>query len=112
MTASVVWFFVSSIVMVLVDAMVGSFGCIRRVRAASREIAQAIAEASGGYDIQDARYLRAEMKAHYKLAETGVISREACSDSMVGSFTACRSRICSMCSTVTQRRRRARNVLH
>jgi hypothetical protein len=60
--------------------LTGSFGCLRRVRRVSRRIRNAIADASGGYDVGDVKYLRAEMKAHYKLAETGVISREACSN--------------------------------
>ena len=63
-----------------VISLTGSIGCIRKVRAASREIAKAIREEAGGCDTEDVRYLRAEMKVHYKLAETGVISREACSD--------------------------------
>ena len=50
------------------------------MRTVSREIAQAIREEAGGYDTADVRYLRAEMKVHYKLAEMGVISRQACSD--------------------------------
>ena len=64
----------------VVIRLAASFSCVRRVRKVSREISAAIAEASGGYDRQDVRYLRAEMQAHYKLAENGVISRQACSD--------------------------------
>ena len=64
----------------VVISLMGSFGCIRRVRHAARDIEQAIADASMQYDAGDVRYLRAEMKAHYKLAEMGVISREACSN--------------------------------
>jgi hypothetical protein len=63
-----------------VIALAASFGCIRKMRTVSREIAQAIREEAGGYDTADVRYLRAEMKVHYKLAEMGVISRQACSD--------------------------------
>jgi hypothetical protein len=63
-----------------VITLTGSVGCIRNVRSASREISRAIREEAGGYDTDDVRYLRAEMKVHYKLAEMGVISREACSD--------------------------------
>jgi hypothetical protein len=63
-----------------VIALAASFGCIRRMRTVSREISQAICEEAGGYDTADVRYLRAEMKVHYKLAEMGVISRQACSD--------------------------------
>ena len=44
------------------------------------DVSLAIAESKQGIVLNDTSYLRAEMKAHYKLAETGVISREACSD--------------------------------
>lgn len=64
----------------VVISLAASFGCIRKMRAVSREISNAIREEAGGYDTADVRYLRAEMKVHYKLAEMGVISREACSD--------------------------------
>ena len=64
----------------VVLSLTGSFGCVRRARRAARAIGKAIAEAAGRYDARDVRYLRAEMQAHYKLAETGVISREACSN--------------------------------
>jgi hypothetical protein len=63
-----------------VISLTGSFGCVGKVRSTSREISQAIRSADGGFDTEDVRYLRAEMQVHYKLAETGVISREACSD--------------------------------
>jgi hypothetical protein len=63
-----------------VIALAASFGCIRKMRTVSREISQAIREEAGDYDTADVSYLRAEMKVHYKLAEMGVISREACSD--------------------------------
>jgi hypothetical protein len=58
----------------------GSFGCMRRTRAAVRMIRDAIASARNGQPVQDIDHLRAEMKAHYKMAEAGVISREACAD--------------------------------
>jgi len=57
-----------------------SFGCIRRMRSVVREVSRAIEASSSHIEVQDVNYLRAEMKAHYKLAETGVISREACSN--------------------------------
>jgi hypothetical protein len=63
-----------------VISLAASFGCIRKMRAVSREIATAIREEAVDHDIADVNYLRAEMQAHYKLAETGVISREACSN--------------------------------
>lgn len=58
----------------------GSFGCMRRTRAAVRTIREAIANARTGQPVQDIDYLRAEMKAHYKMKDIGVISPEACSD--------------------------------
>ena len=58
-----------------------SLGCKRQVRDIALNIRRSIVEASRGTDSCDVRYLRAEMQAHYKLAETGVISRQACSDS-------------------------------
>ncbi|MDH5345710.1 MAG: hypothetical protein OEW59_08105 [Gammaproteobacteria bacterium] len=64
----------------VVLALHGSFGCMRRARSAARAIRKAIADAASQYDARDVRFLRAEMQAHYKLAETGVISREACSN--------------------------------
>jgi len=63
----------------VVLSLIGSFGCVGKSRRAARAMRKAIAEAAGRYDARDVRYLRAEMQAHYKLAETGVISREACS---------------------------------
>ena len=64
----------------VVLSLKGSFGSIRAVRAMAGEIRQAILKAADENDSNRDRYLRAEMKAHYKLAEAGVISREACSD--------------------------------
>lgn len=60
-------------------SLTGSFGCIRRMRAMVQEVQLAIERAGADAGPCDAQYLRAEMAAHYKLAETGVISREACS---------------------------------
>jgi hypothetical protein len=64
----------------VVLSLVGSFGCIRKTRSAARAIVMAIRESRAEKNTRDISYLRAEMRAHYKLAETGVISREACSD--------------------------------
>jgi hypothetical protein len=60
--------------------LVSSFGCIAKVRRAYRDIRKCIDRAGGGDGVSGERYLRAEMQAHYKLRETGVISQEACSD--------------------------------
>ena len=59
----------------------GSFGCIRQSRAAMEAVRKAISAARADTATRnDADYLRAEMKAHYKLAETGLITRKACAD--------------------------------
>jgi len=57
-----------------------SFGCIRKMRKLVRDVTRAIENSKKNIVLHDTNYLRAEMKAHYKLAETGVISREACSN--------------------------------
>jgi hypothetical protein len=64
----------------VVLSLKGSFGCIRRMREMAHQVQQAILSATTDTDADDIRYLRAEMQAHYKLVETGVITREACSD--------------------------------
>ena len=64
----------------VVLSLTGSFGCYHRMRAVAREIRQAIIRVDAENGAHDVHYLRAEMSAHYKLAETGVITREACSD--------------------------------
>jgi len=64
----------------VVLSLKGSFGCIRRMREMARQVQQAILSATTDTDADDVRYLRAEMQAHYKLVETGVITREACSN--------------------------------
>ncbi len=64
----------------VVLSLTGSFGCDHRMRAMAGEIRQAIIRASAETGAHDVRYLRAEMQAHYKLAETGAITRKACSD--------------------------------
>ena len=63
-----------------VVSLTGSLGCFRRARVISNETRKAIEAASEDSGTHDIQYLRAEMQAHYKLAETGVITREACSD--------------------------------
>jgi hypothetical protein len=63
-----------------VVSLTGSFGCFSRARSMSKKVATAIERACEDSGIHDVRYLRAEMQAHYKLAETGVITREECSD--------------------------------
>ena len=64
----------------VVLSLTGSFGCDHHMRAMAGEIRQAILRASADTGAHDVRYLRAEMQAHYQLAETGVITRKACSD--------------------------------
>lgn len=64
----------------VVTRLSASFGCIRKMRALVSEISRAIEHSKQNIQVNDKKYLRAEMKAHYKLAETGVISREACSN--------------------------------
>ena len=64
----------------VVLSLTGSFGCNRRMRAIAKYVRQAILDASDQTDTHNQTYLRAEMQAHYKLVETGVISREACSN--------------------------------
>ena len=64
----------------IVLTLTGSFGCIRRMQAIANNVRKAIADTSDKTDTHDARDLRAEIQAHYKLAETGVITREACSN--------------------------------
>lgn len=61
--------------------LVSSFGCKRKMRRAARAIQASIGAAGGGSATHDVRYLRAEMQAHYKLRETGVISPQVCAAS-------------------------------
>lgn len=61
-------------------SLIGSFGCNHRMRVLAHEIRLEAKRASANTGDYDVNYLRAEMVAHYKLAETGVITREACSD--------------------------------
>ena len=64
----------------VVISLTASFGCKRKTRLTVKEISDAIRDARQDNTANDIDYLRAEMKAHYKLAETGVISRKACSN--------------------------------
>jgi len=62
-------------------SLTASFGCLRLCRKAVQAIRGAVNGAQGNpASRQDIRYLKAEMQAHYRLAETGIISREACSE--------------------------------
>ena len=60
--------------------LTGSFGCIRKTRAAAKAIVAAVRESRAARDTRDISYLRAEMRAHYELAKSGVISEKDCSD--------------------------------
>ena len=64
----------------VVLTLTGSFGCIHRMREVASDVKRAIAENSDNTNRRDAVFLRAEMQAHYKLADTGVITREACAN--------------------------------
>ena len=64
----------------VVVTLVASIGCITKMRRAAREIQRAVAGVGGDTAVSDVRYLRAEMQAHYRLREKGVISQQACSD--------------------------------
>lgn len=57
-----------------------NIGCIHRCRDIVPQITGAIREATDGDDLHEEAYLRAETQAHYRLHESGVITREACSD--------------------------------
>ncbi|MDH4108582.1 MAG: hypothetical protein OEW35_09705 [Gammaproteobacteria bacterium] len=61
--------------------LTASFGCLGRCRRAVKAVQGAVKGSQGSASArQDIRYLKAEMKAHYRLAETGVITRQACSE--------------------------------
>ncbi len=64
----------------VVLTLMGSFGCIRKSRAVANVIRKAIGATRRRSVLDDKDYLRAEMKAHYKLADTGVITRKECAD--------------------------------
>jgi len=64
----------------VVLSLTGSLGCSHRMRAMAGEVQKAILRADAETGNNDVHYLRAEMQAHYDLAETGVITRKACSD--------------------------------
>jgi len=57
-----------------------NFGCLRRCRALMPQITSAIRKAISDTKLDEETYLRAETQAHYRLRETGVITRKACSD--------------------------------
>lgn len=57
-----------------------NFGCIHRCRTLIPRITAAVRDAVAGNRLDDDTYLRAETQAHYRLRETGVITRTACSD--------------------------------
>lgn len=59
-------------------AVVGSFGCFRAARAVSRALSATIKQIRGRSEQDKQQLLRGEMREHYRLAETGVLSAEAC----------------------------------
>ena len=59
--------------------LTANFGCVRNFRRAARDISTAIRQARAADKFGDSRFLRMEMQAHYRLLESGVIGREACS---------------------------------
>ena len=63
----------------VVASITASFGCKRKTKTIVEEISHEICASRQKGNSTGEEYLRAEMKAHYKLAETGVISRKACS---------------------------------
>lgn len=63
-----------------VVSLCGSIGCFRQAQKMAVKVRKAIEGACEDSGVHDVRYLRAEMQAHYRLAETGVITREECSD--------------------------------
>ncbi|MCH7853831.1 MAG: hypothetical protein IIB76_05790 [Proteobacteria bacterium] len=63
-----------------VVSLCASIGCFREARNLAMQVRKAIERAGEDNGVHDVRYLRAEMQAHYRLAETGVITREECSD--------------------------------
>lgn len=56
-----------------------NLGCFRRCRKAVPMVTAAIRDAVAGSTLDQETYLRAETQAHYRLRETGVITRRACS---------------------------------
>lgn len=65
----------------LVLRLEANLGCLRKSRKAARAVGRAIRETVAGSDSGDMRQLRAEMQAHYRLLEKGVISKDVCSRS-------------------------------
>jgi len=53
-------------------------GCVRRMRQAATQVRHAIGDAVRRSPGSPTRQLRAEMQAHYRLLEAGVIDRDAC----------------------------------
>lgn len=56
-----------------------NLGCFRRCRAVVPLVTAAIRDAVADNTLDEETYLRAETQAHYRLRETGVITRKACS---------------------------------
>lgn len=62
---------------VIVLGMLASFGCIRAARKHARKLTRLITEAQRRSQLDKQDSLRAEVREHYRLAETGRLSREA-----------------------------------
>lgn len=62
-----------------VFALRANLGCLRACRALVPSIVDAINEARRTNPTDREAYLRREMREHYRLSETGVLSKEACS---------------------------------
>jgi len=60
--------------------LTANLGCLRQFRQAAARISAAIAGTGARPGSDEARFLRAEMQAHYRMLESGIISREACSN--------------------------------
>jgi len=63
---------------VIVLTMVANFGCFRVCRARARKLVTAINEVHRQNKHGKERLLRAEVREHYRLLQTGVLSDEAC----------------------------------
>ena len=63
-----------------VVTLLATLGCYRRCRAVVPEIRRAIEAARANNNPNKAEYLREEMRDHYRLRESGVISPEACAE--------------------------------
>ena len=62
----------------IVLTLSGTFESTRRMQKVANRVSNAIVHARKQVDTQDENYLRAEIQAHYRLANTGAITREAC----------------------------------